>query len=75
MDRFGKITLRHAGIVHHLGVGIEHAGEKVLMLVDERDVTVTNVATGEVLSTHQIDDASNCWRNQLKSPGRWPREI
>lgn len=75
VDRFGKITLRHAGIVHHLGVGIEHAGEKVLMLVDERDVTVTNVATGEVLSTHQIDDASNYWRNQLKSPGRWPREI
>lgn len=74
VDRFGKITLRHAGVVHHLGVGVDFAGEKALMLVDERAVTVTNFVTGEVLSIHLLDDSSNYWRNQLKAPGRWPHE-
>jgi hypothetical protein len=27
VDRFGKATLRRAGKMHHLGIGIEHRGE------------------------------------------------
>lgn len=68
VDRFGKITLRHAAIVHHLGIGREHARAKVLILVDETTVTVTRLTTGEILSQHQIDETKNYWRNHLRQP-------
>ena len=72
VDRFGKITLRHAAIVHHLGIGRQHASEKVLLLIDETTVTVTHLTTGEIFSQHHIDESQNYWRNQLRQPGRWP---
>jgi transposase InsO family protein len=72
VDQFGKLTLRHAGVVHHLGVGNTQQGIKVLLLIDEESVTVTDLDTGEVLSEHDIDDDKNYWRNRLRAPGRWP---
>lgn len=72
VDQFGKVTLRHGGILHHLGVGIARGGLKVLLLIDEQSVTVTELDTGEVLSEHDIDDDHNYWRNRMRPPGRWP---
>ena len=72
VDQFGKVTLRHGGTIHHLGVGNTHRGTKILILIDERSVTVTDLDTGEVLSEHDIDDERNYWRNRLREPGRWP---
>ena len=72
VDQFGKVTLRHGGMVHHLGVGNTRRGVKILLLIDEESVTVTDLDTGEVLSEHDIDDARNYWRNRLREPGRWP---
>ena len=72
VDQFGKVTLRHGGVVHHLGVGNTRRGVKILLLIDEESVTVTDLDTGEVLSEHDIDDAHNYWRNRLREPGRWP---
>ncbi|MGC2167592.1 MAG: hypothetical protein WA580_00655 [Acidimicrobiales bacterium] len=69
----GKLTLRRAGRLHHLGVGIEHRRVRVVMLVDERQVTVTSLDTGEVLALNTIDPRAGYWRNQLRPPGRWPR--
>ena len=31
VDRFGKVTLRHAGRMRHLGVGVAHATTRVIM--------------------------------------------
>jgi len=28
--------------------------------------------TGEILSTHQIQPEKTYWRNQQRTPGRWP---
>ena len=64
VDKFGKLTLRRAGTVHHLGIGIKNARTPVMILVDETDVTVTHVHTGEVISTHVIDDNHNYWPKQ-----------
>jgi transposase InsO family protein len=72
IDRFGKLTLRRAGRLHHLGVGHDHAGRNVLILVDEHHATVTDHTTGEILGTYNIEPAKNYWRNQTKEPGRWP---
>jgi len=72
VSKDGKVTLRHAGRLHHLGVGIIHRAVRVVMLIDEHQVTVTALETGEVLALHQIDDTRGYWRNQLLPAGRWP---
>lgn len=72
VDKFGKLTLRRAGNIHHLGVGHEHARKTVLILTDETTVTITNQTTGEILGNYNIEPDKNYWRNQTKEPGRWP---
>jgi hypothetical protein len=64
VDKFGKLTLRRNGKVHHLGIGIKHARTHVTILVDETDVTVTDHRTGEIIATHVIDDNRNYWPKQ-----------
>jgi transposase InsO family protein len=72
LDTRGKMTLRRAGRMHHLGVGTAHARKRVLAFADDHHVTVADLTTGEVLSTHQINPDKTYWRNQAKAPGRWP---
>jgi transposase InsO family protein len=73
LDSHGKMTLRRAGRMHHLGIGAIHARKRVLALADDQHVTVTDLATGEILSIHLIEPDKTYWRNQNKQPGRWPR--
>ncbi len=70
--RSAAMTLRRAGRLHHLKVGAAHARSRVLAVVDEQEVTVVTLDTGEVLSTHQIEPAKGYWRNTRRDPGRWP---
>jgi transposase InsO family protein len=72
VDDCGKLTLRHASRLHHLGIGIAHAGTKVLILVTTTTVTVIAEATHQLIASHHIDPDHNYWRNQQKRPGRWP---
>lgn len=72
VDKAGKLTLRRAGKLHHMGVAKEYAGQHVLMLIDRTTVTITVQETGEILSKHLIEPEKNYWRNQLRNPGRWP---
>jgi hypothetical protein len=66
------MTIRRAGRMHHLGVGAAHARKRVLAFADDHQVMVTELATGEVLSRHQIEPDKTYWRNQMREPGRWP---
>ncbi|WP_300267349.1 IS481 family transposase [Microbacterium sp.] len=68
----GKISFRRAGRMHHLGIGAAHNNKRVLAIADNTTVTVTDLVTGEVLSTHNIDPNHSYWRNQKREPGRWP---
>jgi hypothetical protein len=72
LDAKGKMTLRRAGRMHHLHAGVKHARKRVLALADDHQVTVTDLATGEVLSTHQIQPDHSYWPNQNNKPDRWP---
>jgi transposase InsO family protein len=72
LDTKGKMSIRRAGRMHHLGVGTKHAGKRVLALADEHHITVIELDTGEVLSTHLIDPDTTYWRNTQREPGRWP---
>jgi transposase InsO family protein len=72
LDDKGKMTIRRAGRMHHLHAGTEHARTRVLAFADDERVTVAELVTGEVLSTHLIEPNKAYWRNQDKEPGRWP---
>jgi transposase InsO family protein len=72
LDSKGKMTLRRAGRMHHLGIGTAHARKRVLALADDHHITVIELETGEVLSTHLIEPNRTYWRNQNRAPGRWP---
>lgn len=72
IDDGGKVSLRRAGRMHHLGVGAQHRGTPILILIDANTATVTNRTTGEILSEHHIDPTRIYWRNKNKEPGRWP---
>ena len=71
-DGKGAMTLRRAGRLHHLNAGVAHARRQVLAIIDEQEVTVVSLATGEILSTHRIEPAKGYWRNTRRDPGRWP---
>lgn len=68
----GKISLRRAGRMHHLGVGAAHRDQPVLVLIDETTATVIDRTTGEILATCTIDPTRTYWRNNDQEPGRWP---
>ena len=72
LDSKGHMSLRRAGRMHHLGVGYAHVGKRVLALADEHHITIIELETGEVLSTHLIEPGKTYWRNQQREPGRWP---
>jgi transposase InsO family protein len=71
-DGKGAITLRRGGRMHHLKVGTAHARRRVLAIVDEQEVTVVALDTGELLSVHRVEPDKGYWRNQRRDPGRWP---
>ena len=65
VDQFGKLSLRRAGKMHHLGVGIENQFKKVYVVVDHYKVSVVEKKTGEVLSKHVIEPTRTYWTNFL----------
>ncbi len=72
VDTYGKLSLRRAGRMHHLGIGVIHARKPVTILITDHQVTVVERHTGEVLATHTIDPIRTYWRNEQREPGRWP---
>lgn len=59
VDAHGKVTLRYAGKLRHLGMGRANIGATVLMLIRDRDVITTRTDTGTHIATHHIDDTRN----------------
>ena len=55
VDAHGKVTLRYAGRLRHLGIGRAHAGTAVLMLIQDDYVRTSNASTGETIAEHTID--------------------
>jgi transposase InsO family protein len=65
VDQFGKISLRRAGKMHHLGVGIHQRFKRVIVVVDHYKVLVVEKKTGEILSQHEIQPTRTYWTNYL----------
>ena len=66
------MSIRRAGRMHHLGIGYAHARKRVLAIADQTTVTVIELETAEILSTHEINPDKTYWRNTQRPPGRWP---
>lgn len=57
VDTNGKVTLRYAGQLRHLGIGRRYTGLRILMLINDRHVTVSSLETGDILGEYIIDPA------------------
>ena len=55
IDNTGKVTLRHNGRLHHIGIGRTHARTHVILLLADLDIRVINAATGELLRALTLD--------------------
>ena len=55
IDQFGKLTLRHAGRLHYIGIGRTHAGTRVPVLVQDLDIRIINAATGQHIRQLTLD--------------------
>lgn len=58
VDLDGKLTIRYAGQIRHLGIGRRYAGTRVRMLINNRDIRVLNLA-GQLLGDYTIDPNRN----------------
>ena len=65
VDQFGKLTLRRAGKMHHLGVGIDQQHKRVIVIVDHYKASVVEKKTGEIISQHEIAPTKSYWTNIL----------
>src|SRR5690606_5649375 len=45
IDKNGIVTLRYHGRLHHIGIGREHAGARVLLLVQDLHIRVVDTST------------------------------
>ncbi|WP_343883982.1 IS481 family transposase, partial [Glutamicibacter uratoxydans] len=59
VDKDGKLTIRYGGKLRHLGMGRTYSGIRVEMYVNDREVTVVNKKTGEILRYFKIDPSKN----------------
>ncbi len=72
MDKSGRITLRIAGRLHHLGLGQTFKGTRVLVLVHDLDVRVVDEATGELIRSLTVDPTKD-YQPTGEPPGPKPR--
>jgi transposase InsO family protein len=59
IDTTGRVTLRHNGHLHHIGIGRAHAGTPIVMLIHGLQIRIINTTTGELLRTLTLDPTRN----------------
>jgi hypothetical protein len=73
VDKTGRVTLRHHGQLHHIGLGYEHARTRVVMLIADLHVRVINATTGELLRDLTLDPDRD-YQPLGRPPGPPPRK-
>jgi hypothetical protein len=51
------VSLRRAGRMHHIGVGRAYAETRVVLLINDLDIRVVSITTGELIRHLQLDPA------------------
>jgi transposase InsO family protein len=55
IDTTGKVTLRRASAFYKIGIGREHAGKRIVMLINDLAVRILDATTGEQLRSLTLD--------------------
>lgn len=55
VDKAGRVTIRYAGKLFHLGIGRGYAGQEVTMVITDKYITTALKETGEIIAEHIID--------------------
>ena len=72
IDNHGKITLRHAGRLHHIGVGRTHARTPVLMLINGVDIRIIHARTGQIIRELILNPAVDYQTRAVRKPRTKP---
>ena len=73
VDNAGRVTLRHDGRLHHIGLGYEYARTRVVMLIADLYIRVVDAATGELLRDLVLDPTRD-YQPLGRKPGPQPRK-
>lgn len=72
VNKSGTVTLRHAGRLHHIGIGRTYAQTQIIMLINDLDIRVIDTATGELLR-HITLDPTHDYQPQPKTQEKTPK--
>jgi len=67
VDSNGKLTLRHNGKLHHIGIGRTHARTPVLMLIQDLNIHIIDARTGELIRALDLDPTKDYQPQNKKS--------
>jgi hypothetical protein len=68
VDSDGKLTLRHNGRLHHIGVGRTHARTPILMLINGLDIRIIHPTTGELIRQLILNPAVDYQARGVRKP-------
>ena len=71
VDRDGKLTLRHNSRLHHIGIGHNWSGTRVLMLIRELQIRIIAEDTGELIRELVLDPSRNYQPSGRDRYARW----
>jgi transposase InsO family protein len=68
VDTDGKLSLRHAGRLHHIGIGRTHARTPILMLINGRHIRIIHASTGELIRELILNPAVDYQPQGIRKP-------
>ena len=68
IDTDGKLSLRHNGRLHHIGIGRTHARTPVLMLINGCDIRIIHASTGELIRELILNPAVDYQARGVRNP-------
>ena len=68
IDTDGKLSLRHNGRLHHIGIGRTHARTPVLMLINGCDIRIIHATTGELIRELILNPAVDYQARGVRNP-------
>jgi hypothetical protein len=72
VDSDGKLTLRHNGRLHHVGVRRTHARTPILMLINDCDIRIIHATTGELIRELILNPAVDYQPRGVRKPRKYP---
>ena len=72
VDSDGKLTLRHNGRLHHIGIGRTRARTPILMLINGCDIRIIHATTGEIIRELILNPAVDYQPLGTRKPRKYP---